>query len=326
MTKVGHSALVATLLLGCSGKYDAYKESRIALGTVVEITVAHGDEDVARRAMARAFEEIERIEALLSTHRAGSETSRLNGSAKGERVPLSHEAFELLDRSRQISAKSGGAFDVTVGPLLELWNFSGGGTVPEGEDLDAALEKVGYMSLELDADTSTAWFQKDGMKVDLGAVGKGYAVDRAVAILRDSGIERAIVDAGGDLRLLGGKPGKGTWRIGIRHPRKPGKLLVSLDLADASIVTSGDYERFFVADGKRYHHLIDPATGQPARGCQNVTVIAVKAAEADALATAAFVMGAREGIAFLRGQPGVEGIIVDTAGELLWTDKEKFGK
>lgn len=158
------------------------------------------------------------------------------------------------------------------------------------------------------------------MGVDLGAIAKGWAVDRAIEKLEAAGIRSAIIDAGGDLRIIGSRPGKGTWRIGVQHPREAGGLLATFDLRDTAIVTSGDYERFFVVAGERYHHILDPATGRPARGCQSVTVLAPTAAEADACATAAFVLGPDKGIPFLRNRPGVRGFIVDAGGVIHWTD------
>jgi thiamine biosynthesis lipoprotein len=160
------------------------------------------------------------------------------------------------------------------------------------------------------------------MGLDLGAIAKGRAVDRALDKLVARGIRNAIIDAGGDLRIIGSRPGKDSWRIGVQHPREPGVLLLTLDLKDTAIVTSGDYERFFMVDGVRYHHILDPSTGQPARGCQSVTVLAPTATEADACATAAFVLGPSKGLAFLRARPGVRGIIVAADGQLHWTDPE----
>jgi thiamine biosynthesis lipoprotein len=159
------------------------------------------------------------------------------------------------------------------------------------------------------------------MGVDLGAIAKGWAVDRAMAALQGRGIASAIIDAGGDLRIAGSRPGKGFWRIGVQDPREAGALLLTLDLTDTAIVTSGDYERFFMEGGVRYHHILDPATGMPAAGCRSVTVLASTAAEADAAATAAFVLGPERGLAFLRSRPGVRGVIVDAGGALHWTDE-----
>ncbi len=318
---VGVAALVMSVMWGCSGKYEVERESRLALGTIVEITVAAGGGEQVRQAVEKAFAEFERIDGMLSTYREQSEISRLNRTGE---LAMGAEAFDLVRQALQISALSGGAFDITVGPLVDLWGFDEGGAVPREQDLGNALRLVGYEKVTLDPVSRTVRLALPGMKIDLGAIGKGHAVDRAAEILKEAGIENAIIDAGGDIRLLGHRPGKDFWRIGIRHPRDPGRLLVSLDLADRAVVTSGDYERFFIEGNTRYHHLLDPATGLPAGGCQSVTVIADGTTEADAYATAAFVMGAEAGIDFLRSLPGVEGIIVDGGGRTWWTDEERL--
>jgi thiamine biosynthesis lipoprotein len=252
--------------------------------------------------------------------------SLINGRAGLEDVRVSGELLSLLVQAVEVSRETGGAFDVTVGPLVALWQFDVGGKVPAPEDLELALGLVDYRGLDLDVKESTVGLAAGGMKIDLGGIGKGFAVDRAANLLLEEGVENAIIDAGGDLRLLGSRPGKDFWRIGIRHPRDPARLLVSLDLADRAVVTSGDYERFFMAGGKRYHHLLDPATGLPAEGCQSVTVVAGDTASADAYATAAFVLGPRRGLELLRRLPGVEGIIVDREGGVLWTDRTALGQ
>lgn len=296
------------------------------MGTVVEITLSHPDETTAHAALEAAFAEFGRVEGILSSYLPESEISGVNRMAAREAVPVSKEVMELLIMAKGVSGESGGAFDVTVGPLVDLWQFDTGGKVPEPGDLAAALTSVGFEKLELRNETSQVRFLAQGMRIDLGAIGKGYAVDRAAAILVEGGIEHAIIDAGGDLRLIGHRPGKDFWRIGIRHPRQPGRLLLSLDLVDRAVVTSGDYERFFMESGKRYHHLLDPESGWPAAGCQSVTVIAAEAAVADAYATAAFILGPDRGMELLRRLPGVEGIIVDAGGNQLWTDRKAFGQ
>lgn len=290
------------------------------MGTVVQITVAGGREDEARTAMGEAFAEIERIDALLSSHREDSLVSLLNREGHERKVSLGKDLFNLLREAGAISEQSAGAFDVTVWPVSRLWGFEKGGTVPDGGELEQAVAKVGYRNLIFDNNDNSVGFKLDQMGVDLGAIAKGWAVDRAMDKLAALGIGNAIIDAGGDLRVAGSRPGGGAWRIGVQHPREPGGLLLTLELTDTAIVTSGDYERFFEAGGVRYHHILDPATGMPATGCRSVTVLAPTAAEADAAATAAFVLGAQRGIAFLRARPGVRGVIVDAAGALHWTD------
>jgi thiamine biosynthesis lipoprotein len=317
------TTIMATFI-ACGGKYDVHHETRLLLGTVIEITIGHPDEGLAREAAAKAFAEIERVDALLSGHNPGSEIGTLNAEGASEPTAVSAEVFALLERAARIASLSGGAFDVTIGPVMDQWKFDEGGRVPSDAEITAALAAVGTGKLQLDPARGSVHFLSPGMKIDLGAIGKGYAVDRAVQVLRDAGIKSAIVDAGGDLRLLGSRPGKDFWRIGVRHPREASRLLLNLELVDTAIVTSGDYERFFMDGDARYHHLIDPRTGYPAARCQSVTVIAPETADADAYATAAFVLGPVEGLGFLRDLPGVEGVIVDAAGQLLWTDREKL--
>jgi len=323
---VGFEILSCAVLAACGGKYEVHKETRLVLGTVVEITIGHPDRDLARMASKEAFDEIERVDALLSNHNPQSEIAGLNASGAAEATAVSEEVFALLERAEGIRVASAGAFDVTVGPLVELWAFDQGGRVPEDAAIASSLASVGGTRLELDEKAGTVRFLAEGMKIDLGAIGKGYAVDRAAAILESAGIESAIIDAGGDIRLLGSRPGKDFWRIRVKHPRKVSRPLVDLDLAETAIVTSGDYERFFMVGETRYHHILDPRTGMPARLCQSVTVVAPDTAGADAYATAAFVLGPEEGLRYLRSLPGVEGIIVDAKGELLWTDEEKMGQ
>jgi len=310
----------------CGGKYNVQKEVRLLLGTVVEITIGHSDERLARDAAAKAFDEIERVDALLSSHNPESEIARLNAAGAREATAVSEEVFALLQRAEEIRVASDGAFDVTVGPLVELWQFDQGGRVPGGEEIAAALGSVGGAHLKLDEEAQTVRFLADGMRIDLGAIGKGYAVDRAVQVLEAAGVSSAIVDAGGDIRLLGSRPGKDFWRIGVRHPREPSRLLLNLELAGTAVVTSGDYERFFMEEGSRYHHILDPRTGLPAGECRSVTVVASDTADADAYATAAFVLGPVSGLRFLRALSGVEGVIVDAGGQVLWTDKTELGQ
>lgn len=315
------SLLPILLSTGCfSGKENLYKETGVVMGTVVEITVAHRSEPLARAAIKEAIGELQRIDELMSLSKPGSLVSRINREGSTKQVVVPPELFRLLGDAIAISKASGGAFDVTVRPLVELWGFERGGSVPPSDLLTSKLTAVGYRSLILGEKVLSVGFAKPGMGLDLGAIAKGWAVDRAIEKLEARGIRNAIIDAGGDLRILGGRPGKQFWRIGVQHPREPGALLATFELRDTAIVTSGDYERFFLADGVRYHHILDPETGEPARGCQSVTVLAATASEADACATAAFVLGPVRGLAFLRSRPGVRGLIVDAAGALHWTD------
>ena len=315
-------AILISTLFGChSGTDKLYKESQIVMGTVVEITVANCSEDQARSAIKEAMGEFKRIDDLMSSYKPGSVVSRVNQNGSSAKVPVGEEVLRVLRDAVAISGASGGAFDPTIWPVVQLWGLDQGGSIPIAGLLTNKLELVGYKKLIFDDSKYSVGFSVTGMGLDLGAVAKGWAVDRAMEKLMALGIRNAIIDAGGDLRIIGARPGKEFWRIGVQHPRESGALLLSFDLKDTAIVTSGDYERFFVADGVRYHHILDPSTGQPARGCQSVTVLAPTASEADACATAAFVLGPSEGLAFLRARPGVRGVIVGADGQLHWTDE-----
>jgi thiamine biosynthesis lipoprotein len=271
--------------------------------------------------MEEAFSEFERIDRLLSGYDESSEVSRINREAYLAEVQADGEVFRLLEKSLEISRLSDGAFDVTIGPVMKLWKFDEGGVVPTEEAIAAVLPQVGFDRVAVNTERRTVRFLSAGVEIDMGGIGKGYAVDLAVARLQEMGIDNAIVDAGGDLKLLGRRPGKDFWRIGVRHPREASRMLVTLDLAETAVVTSGDYERFFIDKERRYHHLLDPSTGYPASVCQSVTVIAPDAVDADAYATAVFVLGPEKGLALLRTLPGVEGIVVDSDGKVLWSDE-----
>jgi FAD:protein FMN transferase len=310
------------LILGCSsGKEKLYSDSKVVMGTVVEITVAHGSESVARSAIGEAMEEFQRIDALTSHYKPDSIVSRINREGSSEKIPVDREVFQLLRDAVAISRASQGAFDPTILPVVELWGMDQGGRIPDSALLAKNLPMVGYDGIEFDESKLSVGLHIKGMRIDLGAIAKGWAVDKAMDKLKARGIENAIIDAGGDLRIIGSRPGKDFWRIGVQHPRRPGELLLTFSLRDTAIVTSGDYERFFIADGVRYHHILDPATGYPARGCQSVTVLAPTATEADACATAAFVLGPEKGLAFLRARPGVRGLVVGPEGALHWSNE-----
>lgn len=317
---VGLSILIYRHYWPRSGSGIIVRSSILAMGTVVEVTVAHSSEEVAKEAIQAAFMEIERVERLFSSYESGSVVSKMNREAFRKPTQVNDEVMSLIKDAISIGKESGGAFDITIGKLIELWDFDHGGKVPEKQILDDIVRKVGNNNLIIEDIYTKVGFNNDGIRLDLGGIAKGWAVDCAVEKLKALGIEAAIVDAGGDLRLVGVHPGKDHWRIGVQHPREPGRLLLSFDLRDTAIVTSGDYERFFMAGDVKYHHILDPTTGEPARGCQSVTVIAATATEADACATAAFVLGPARGIDFLRSRPGVRGLIVDAHGGLHWTD------
>jgi thiamine biosynthesis lipoprotein len=287
------------------------QESRILMGTQVDVLVRAKDRRAAERGLRQCFKEMERIQKLMDVHQPESQLSQLNRWAGDFWVAPHRDILYVIQRSLETSRLTEGAFDVTMGPLIALWREARKAGVPPSQDsVRHALGHVGYSFLEVDTRGGRIRFRRKGMSLDLGGIAKGFALDRAAAALREEGIEQALLNAGGDVVALGGK-GDRPWTIGIRDPRDPKGLMGTLKVRGMAVMTSGDYERFFLHQGRRYHHILDPRTGYPARGCISVTVVGPDATRADALATAAFVLGPRRGLALLEMVAGIEGIVVD---------------
>jgi thiamine biosynthesis lipoprotein len=290
------------------------------MGTLVEISAIGRDEDKADEAIGDAFAEMERIEKLMSRRIPGSDVSRINGWTGVKPVKVSTEVLEVIQRAGEISKASGGYFDISIGVLLDLWGFEdNGGHLPGKDEVERALRSVGYGAVVVDEDVATVQFERKGMCIDLGGIAKGYAVDRAYEVLRARGYGNMIVNAGGDMRVGGRKP-NGPWAIGIQNPRDRSRILATFDAEGTSVATSGDYERYFEVDGIRYHHLLNPFTGFPARQCRSVTILAKDALSADALATAVFVMGPRKGLRLIEALEGIEGLIVSAEGDIIQSE------
>ncbi len=294
------------------------RRSQLLMGTVVEIVVGGESSDKLEAAVDAAVAEMTRLDQLLSRHHQKSDLSRLSRSDTGTEVNV--ETAEVITLGLDVAQRSGGAFDLTLGRLKVLWGFDRENpTVPDQVALTAALEGIGPTALSLQGQEVNK--RSLQLQVDLGGIAKGYAVDRAIAVLKEHGVTSAAVNAGGDMYLLGlhselqGRPER-PWRIGIQHPRHKETLLETVQVSDRAVVTSGDYERFFEEDGVRYHHIFDPQTGLPARGCQSVTIIADSVALADALATAVFVLGPAAGLQLLTQYPTAEGLVVAADGTL----------
>lgn len=286
------------------------RRSQLLMGTVVEIMAGGRPEDQLDAAVDAAFAEMARLERLLSSYQPDSEVSRLSQSAAGGEV--SAETERVLALGLEVAQRSGGAFDMTLGRLKTLWDLEGENpVVPDPQAIAAALAGIGPGALTLAG--RQVGKRAAQLQIDLGGIAKGFAVDRAIAILREHGITSAAVNAGGDMYLLGQRPER-PWRIGIQHPRQPAAVLETVEVRDRAVVTSGDYERFFERDGQRYHHIFDPQTGYPARGCQSVTIIADSVALGDALATAVFVLGPQAGLPLLEQYPGTAGLVVAADG------------
>ncbi|MDD5435603.1 MAG: FAD:protein FMN transferase, partial [Nitrospira sp.] len=226
------------------------------------------------------------------------------------------DLFNVISASQRVSELSGGAFDISWAAMRRLWKFSKGEErVPSSEEITRKLPLLNYKNIELNESKRSVFLEKEGMAIGLGGIAKGYSVDKAMDILVKQGIRNAIIKAGGDMRIQGTNEGS-PWDIGIQHPRDKNKVLGELHLSNISVSTSGDYEHFFIKDGVLYHHIIDPKTGMPARGCMSVTILAPDTMTSDALSTAVFVLGPEKGMQLIRLLPGVEGIIVDSEGNI----------
>ncbi len=269
------------------------EESADAMGSTYTI-VAYGP-DRARLigVVEQAFEEVRRIDHFLSNYRPASELSQVNRNAAAGPVEVSQELFDLLTACQQYSRLSDGAFDITVGPLMKLWGFyRGSGRLPHRAEVMGALGRVGFQNVKLDPACRTVQFLKEGIELDPGGIGKGYAVDHAVSVLRASGVVSALISAGGSsIYGLGMPPGEKGWKVKIRDPKNSAKTVEEIRLCDASLSTSGNYEKFFRAEGKIYSHIMDPRTGYPAQGVLAVSVLAPHTLDSEAWTKPIYING-----------------------------------
>lgn len=317
-------AILAATVASCSRETSEgppsprlIERSHLAMGSEVKLTAWTADEPNALAAFEHVFQDFDHLDRQLSVWHADSQVSRLNESAGRQPVGVTPEVMEVLRAAQQISEWTGGKFDVTFGALSGLWRFDHDqdNQVPRRSDVAARLPLVDYRLLELDTNGGTAFLRRPGMRVHLGGIGKGFAVDRAALILRSHGITDFLVQSGGDL-LASGRRGERPWRAGIRDPRGDA-IFAAMDLVGETFSTSGDYERYFIKDGRRYHHILDPDSGEPAAGARSVTIVARSAVIADGLSTGVFIMGAVEGMKLIERLPDVEGVIVSDRNEVV---------
>jgi thiamine biosynthesis lipoprotein len=310
--------LLSLFVAGCQGTPHLVKRSQLLMGTVVFVTAVGKDESTAQQAAKAGLDEIRRLEELLSTWIPTSELSRVNAAVGREPVQVGLETFEVLERSLEMAKLTQGGFNIAVGPAVKAWNASGEGHVPTQEDLEALRPQLELSHLQLDEKTRSVWLRRPGMSIDVGGIGKGYAADLAARVMQASGATAGVVALSGDIKTFGRMPDDQRFVFGIQHPRKEqGEVLGRIELENEAVSTAGDYQRYFMKDGVRFHHILDPATLQPARGCQSVTVIAKDGVMADGLDTGIFVMGPDKGMALIESLPDVEGVIVDQEGKIL---------
>ncbi len=295
------------------------ERSRLAMGSQLRVLVWTTSDATAGAAIEQVFREFDRLESLLSVWQPGSDVLRINDAAGREPVAVSPDTIAVLEAAAQASEWTGGKFDITFGALADVWKFDHDqdNVVPDRRAIEARLPFVDYRLVQVDRAARTAFISKAGARVHLGGIGKGYAVDRAAAILRERGFADFLIQSGGDL-YVAGQNGRVPWKLGISDPRGvAGQTFATLELGDGTLSTSGDYERFFIKNGVRYHHLIDPDRGEPATGTRSVTIVADRAMLADGLSTGVFLLGPAAGMALIEQLPQVEGVIVSSANQVL---------
>ena len=284
-----------------------YEETRSAMGTQFTIVAYGPDEARLQAAVSPAFAEILRLNRQWSDYNTESEISAVNRRAANRPVQVDSELFTMLETCQRFSKETEGAFDITVGPLLTTWGFfKGAGRLPANEEVVEALGRVGWRKLRLNAKNRTVSFAVPGMRLDLGAIGKGYAIDTAGEALRNAGIKSALLLAGtSSILAVGSAPDGSSWGIDIRDPKDRKKTVEQEALKDASLSTSGNYEKFFRAGGRTYSHIFDPRTGYPVQHVLSTSVIAPTATQTDALSTSFFVMGKQATLCYLTTHPGI---------------------
>lgn len=305
------------LQFACSNAQEVFHKTTKLMGSRFDLTVVAKDSTDGKKYIETAIEEITRIEKLISSWDTNSQTSEINRNAGIKPVNVDKELFDLIERAIAISKLTDGAFDISYASMDRIWKFDGSMTkMPSKEEITASVEKVGYQNIVLDKENYTVFLKLKGMKIGFGAIGKGYAADKAKQLLISKGVSSGIINASGDMNTWGKQPNGEDWTVAITNPMNKNKAFALLPLKQGAVVTSGDYEKFVMFDGVRYAHIINPKTGYPSKGIISVTVFAPTAELADALATSIFVMGKDVGLDRINQIPNVECIIIDTEGNI----------
>ena len=309
------------LFSGVTYAQQPYKRILKLMGSRFDIVVVADDSLEANLYIDLAVEEISRIERLISSWDSRSQTSMINRNAGIKPVKVDLELLNLIDRSLKISELTDGAFDISYASMDKVWKFDGSMTqMPLESEIKSSVSKVGYENIEVNRADQTVFLKRPGMKIGFGAIGKGYAADRAKALLMKKGAPGGIINASGDMNTWGKQPNGEDWQVAITNPLDKKKSFALLPINEGAVVTSGDYEKFVVFGDKQYSHIIDPRTGYPSSGILSVTVFAPKAELADALATSIFVMGKDVGLNRINQLPKVECVIIDEKGNIYSSD------
>ena len=309
---IGALGIVALLAVSSCSLFRPSTVSRsdFVFGTPCTITLFKRN---TAQVLDLVFDEMRRVDSMMSAHDPGSVVSEINADAGVDSMSVPDELYKVLQFGVAFGQISGGAFDISIGPLVRLWDIGGAEPrVPEPEEIDDALGLVNYRDVLLLDYENRVLLRKRGMHLDLGGIAKGYAADRAVELLDKSNIDRALIDFGGNIVAFGEKENGEAWRIGIQHPVEPrGNYLGLLLVKNSSVVTSGDYERYFEVEDRRYHHILDTETGYPVdNGVVSVTIVADNSLTADALSTTVFALGIDEGLTLVENFDGVEAVVV----------------
>ncbi len=306
--------IILIFLASCTMKPKVYDDTRLIMDTLVEVKLSGVPKKIAGRGVEVVFNEFNRVDRLMSRFKPRSAVSGFNNRFEAT-LKVDPELYNLLKQADEVSRVSGGAFDVTLEPVITLYNFDETKKViPGRRKLDEALKYVGYQKIRYGAD-NTLFVAEPKLRIDLGGIAKGYALKRAARLLERAGIGNFLINAGGDIVVRGLKTDGSPWLLGIRNPRGLG-IIGKLRVTDTAVVTSGDYERFFFYQGRRYHHILDPKTGRPAPLCRSVTVIYPDPAAADAYATAIFILGPEEGMKLVQSVKGLEALIIAQDGTI----------
>ena len=316
MVKIQVLIFLFVMIVANHASADWFKKAKPLMGTSVMVELWHMDSESSETIADEVFREISRIENLMSPYLPDSGLSRINQNAYSLSVKPDVELFGIIEQALFFSVKTQGAFDISFASVGHRFNYREG-KKPSAMEIEKLSALIDYRLIKLDRRNKTIRFRRSGVKLDLGGIAKGYAVDKAIELLRQWGIQYAIVTAGGDSRILGDRKGR-PWMVGIKNPRAD-NVLISLPLENAAVSTSGDYERFFEKDGVRYHHIINPKTGHSADSLRSVTIIGDDAMTTDALSTSVFVMGIHDGLALLESIEGISGVLIDQANKVHYT-------
>lgn len=312
-TKISFLLVILIMILVHKTSYaEWYKADRAIMGTAIHVELWHTDKIIAEKNIQRVFTEMVRIDSLMSPFKKDSELSLINQQAALHPLKISSELFNLIQHSLKISTLSKGAFDITFASVGQFYDYRKK-LKPTKKEISKNLKKINYENIKLDRKNKTIFFTQAGTRIDLGGIAKGHAVDNAIKVLQKNGVSQAMISAGGDTRIIGDKGGR-PWYVGIRHPRDKNKSAVVLPLSQTAISTSGDYERYFIKDNVRHHHIIKPSTGDSARELRSVSILGSDSTTVDALSTTVFILGLNKGMKLISKLPNTEAIVIDNNG------------